>query len=157
MPITRVYVETSVLGGVFDEEFQDASVAFFDEIRSRRFQFVTSSVVQEELALAPQKVREFLAEIVEDAEIVDVHEEALQLRAAYLDAKIVSQKWSTDALHVAMATVSGCSLIVSWNFRHIVHFQKIPLYNAVNTLKGYNQISIFSPLEVLQYEEDEDL
>ena len=112
MPITRVYVETSVLGGVFDEEFQDASVAFFDEIRSRRFQFVTSSVVQEELALAPQKVREFLAEIVEYAEIVDVREEALQLRAAYLDAKIVSQKWSTDALHVAMATVSGCSLIV---------------------------------------------
>ena len=142
MPITRVYVETSVLGGVFDEEFQDASVAFFDEIRSRRFQFVTSSVVQEELALAPQKVREFLAEIVEYAEIVDVREEALQLRAAYLDAKIVSQKWSTDALHVAMATVSGCSLIVSWNFRHIVHFQKIPLYNAVNTLKGYNQIRL---------------
>jgi len=37
----------------------------------------------------------------------------------------------------------------------IVHFQKIPLYNAVNTLRGYQQIAIFSPREVIQYEEEE--
>jgi len=58
-----------------------------------------------------------------------------------------------DALHVAIASVTGCSLVVSWIFRHIVHFQKIPLYNAVNILKGYDQIGVFSPLEVLSYEE----
>ena len=37
-----------------------------------------------------------------------------------------------DALHVAVATVSGCSVIVSWNFKHIVNYRKIPLYNAIN-------------------------
>jgi hypothetical protein len=57
-----------------------------------------------------------------------------------------------DALHVAVATASDCSLIVSWNFKHIVHFEKIPLYNAVNTLRGHAHIGIFSPLEVIQYE-----
>jgi hypothetical protein len=54
---------------------------------------------------------------------------------------------------VALATVSQASLIVSWNFRHIVNFNKIPMYNAVNTLHGYNRIAIYSPLEVI---EDED-
>ena len=39
---------------------------------------------------------------------------------------------SADALHVAQATVASCRVIVSWNFKHIVHFAKIPLYNAVN-------------------------
>jgi len=42
---------------------------------------------------------------------------------------------------------------VSWNFKHIVNFRKIPLFNAVNVLKGYRQIAIHSPLEVINYEE----
>ena len=70
------------------------------------------------------------------------------MRDAYLGVKIISAKYSDDALHVALATVSECSLIVSWNFRHIVHFEKIPMYNAVSTLHGYKEIDIFSPLAV---------
>src|SRR3989304_5908939 len=64
-----------------------------------------------------------------------------------------SIKYSNDALHVALATVTNCKIIVSWNFKHIVHFKKIPLYNAVNILQGYEQIAIYSPLEVIRYEE----
>ena len=52
-----------------------------------------------------------------------------------------------------MATVSECELIVSWNFKDIVHFEKIPKYNAVNVLNGYAQIDIYSPLEVIRHEE----
>ena len=56
---------------------------------------------------------------------------------------------------MALATVAECALIVSWNFQYIVHFQKIPLYNAMNTLKGYQQIAIYSPREVIEYEDEE--
>ncbi|MDP2303827.1 MAG: hypothetical protein Q8N03_15530 [Ignavibacteria bacterium] len=69
-----------------------------------------------------------------------------------MNAKIISKKYSNDALHVALATLSGCSIIVSWNFKHIVHFEKIALYNAINISEGYQQISIHSPLEVISYE-----
>ena len=49
-------------------------------------------------------------------------------------------------------------MIVSWNFTHIVHFEKIPKYNALNTLKGYESISIYSPLEVVGYgDHDKDV
>ncbi len=65
----------------------------------------------------------------------------------------MTPKSSDDALHVALATVSGCSLIVSWNFKHIVHFEKIPLYNAINAVNGFANIAIFSPLEVIKYED----
>ena len=61
-----------------------------------------------------------------------------------------------DALHVALATVAGCALIVSWNFRHIVNYRRIPMYNAVNTLQGFGDLAIFSPLEVIA-DEDEDI
>ncbi|MCX6149701.1 MAG: hypothetical protein NTX22_04155 [Ignavibacteriales bacterium] len=83
---------------------------------------------------------------------MDISDEALKLRDAYLNAKIISKKYSNDALHVALATISGCSIIVSWNFKHIVHFEKIALYNAINISEGYQQISIYSPLEVISYE-----
>ena len=113
---------------------------------------VTSALVQEEIKPAPKDVQRFFDRVLTTVNVVEVSEEALNLRDAYLEAGIVSPQWSEDALHVAVATVVGCSLIVSWNFKHIVHFEKIPLYNAVNILKGYSNIGIFSPLEVIQYE-----
>lgn len=71
----------------------------------------------------------------------------------YINSGVVTEKSFDDALHVAIATISGCDLIVSWNFKHIVHFEKIPKYNAVNILKGHRQIGIYSPLEVIKYED----
>ena len=150
MAIIRVYADTSVFGGVFDEGFEAPSQAFFDQVRNGRFHLVTSALVQEEIKPAPKYVQEFFDRTLPVVEVVEVSEETLRLRDAYLEAGIVSSQWSEDALHVALATVSGCSLIVIWNFKHIVHFEKIPLYNAVNVLKGYSNVGIFSPLEVIQ-------
>ena len=152
MSVVRVYADTSVFGVPFDEEFQEVSKTFFDQIRSGRFKLLTSALVQEEIAPAPIQVRELFEGLLDIVDLVAVSEEALNLRDAYLETGIVTQQWSDDALHVAVATVAGCSLIVSWNFKHIVHFEKIPLYNAVNTLNGYGTVGIFSPLEVIQYE-----
>ena len=148
----RVYVDTSVFGGIFDDEFQNQSALFFEQIRNNQFILVTSAVVQTEIENAPVHVLDFFCELLPFAEIVEIDQRALRLRDAYLKAKIVTNKFSNDALHVALATVSNCSVIVSWNFKHIVHFDKIPLYNAINVLEGYHQIAIYSPLEVIRYE-----
>ncbi len=87
-----------------------------------------------------------------DATVIEVSEAALILREAYLKANILTKKNSNDALHVALATVNNCPIIISWNFKHIVHYEKIALYNTVNILEGYQQIAIHSPLEVIKYE-----
>ena len=152
----RVYVDTSVFGGVFDEEFDRASSAFFDEIRSGRFFLLTSELVSEEISAAPSQVQMFFDDMLTGGEVVVVQPETLALQDAYLKERIVSGKSSDDAMHVALATVANARMIVSWNFKHIVNFQKIPLYNAVNKLKGYDSIEIYSPQEVIEYE-DEDI
>jgi hypothetical protein len=46
-----------------------------------------------------------------------------------------------------MATVADTDILVSWNFRHIVHFDKIWKFDAVNLEKGYTTIAIYSPME----------
>ena len=53
--------------------------------------------------------------------------------------------WVSD-LSLAIA---HADLIVSWNFRHIVHFDKIRGFNAVNLQEGYPLIDIRSPKEVI--------
>lgn len=149
----RVYADTSVFGGGYYPEFQTKSQAFFEEVKKQHFVLVTSAIIQKEIAKAPQRVQDFFGELLHLAEVIDISEEALLLQEAYLNANIVSRKSANDALHVALATVSKCLLIVSWNFKHIVHFQKIPLYNAVNSVNGYHPINIFSPAEVINYGE----
>jgi len=150
------YADTSVFGGVFDDEFRDPSKAFFEAVRAGRFVLVTSELVRQEIAAGPQVVRRLFEDMLPVADIATVTAETLQLQQAYLNIGIVSERFATDALHVALATVSGASMIVSWNFRHIVNFQKIPKYNAVNKLHGYGDIAIYSPLEVIEHE-DEDI
>jgi predicted nucleic acid-binding protein len=150
----RIYADTSVFGGVFDDEFATPSRAFFERVRRKRFELVLSPVVAGEIVDAPAAVRRLFDEIIQVAEVTPVSEAAIRLQEAYIDAGIVRPKHSTDALHVAQATVAGCLVIVSWNFKHIVHFAKIPLYNAVNVLQGYGAIAIHSPQEVVDDEEE---
>jgi hypothetical protein len=151
----RVYADTSVFGGVFDAEFADPSLAFFNQVRSGRFELVSSGLVVDELAEAPEVVRGFFRELGEDVRIEEISAEAIQLRDAYLDAGIVGPASRDDAQHVALATVLECWTIVSWNFRHIVHACKIPLYNGVNKVQGYPEIAIHTPQEVIDYESED--
>ena len=147
----KVYADTSVFGGVFDEEFAEPSREFFAEVESGRFTLVVSAVVQAEIASAPEEVQEFFRRVVAKADIAELTQEVLELRNAYLSAGVVTTKSTDDAAHVALATVAGCRMIISWNFKHIVHFQKIPKYNAVNALEGHRAIDIFSPSQIIDY------
>lgn len=146
----RVYVDTSVFGGIYDKEFAAATARFFTLVEKGRFQLVISPVVEDELTHAPEQVRKHYEGLKTVAEIVTPTDEARVLERAYIEAGIVSAKYVADALHVATASVSGCGLIVSWNFKHIVHFQKIPMYNGINSAHGYGSIAIHSPLEVIE-------
>ena len=149
----RVYADTSVFGGVFDDDFSSVSKLFFEQVRTRIFKLVTSDVVNQELIKAPNIVKDLFEEFLTHCEIADITEETLKLQQAYIKEGIVSEKYYDDALHVALSTTSGCDGIVSWNFKHIVHFQKIKLYNAVNILHGHRTLFIHSPMEVVYYEE----
>ena len=107
-----VYVDTSVFGGAFDVEFARASGLFFDRVREGALEGVVSALVLDELKGAPAEVRALFDELEPFLVQVDPDRAAYRLRAAYLDAHVVSDKWAADALHVAVATVNGCRAIV---------------------------------------------
>ncbi len=145
----RVYADTSVFGGCFDEEFAEITGRSFDEVRQGRFRLVVSTTTLRELQRAPEEVRQVVESIPETSiETFEVDEEVTALRDAYIQSGVVGPASLLDAEH--MAAVADVDLIVSWNFKHIVNFQKIRGYHAVNLLRGYRQIPIHSPWEVAE-------
>lgn len=145
----RIYLDTSVIGGCADDEFQEHSVSLLNMAGRGEATLLVSSHLADEIAQAPPQVKEvFSALPSEHVERVAVTEEAILLQNAYLDAGVLGAGHAADALHVAIATVARADLIVSWNFRHIVHLDKIRGFNAVNMLHGYPAIEIRSPVEV---------
>jgi len=152
----RLYADTSVFGGCFDEEFSEASRKLFEEVGSGKYILLVSEATIGELDQAPDEVRRLLAELPEEfVKRVSLSEEMEELRDAYIEAGVVGKASRLDAEHIACASVAEANLIVSWNFRHIVHFEKIQGYHGVNLLKGYQAIPIHSPREVVEIEEKE--
>ena len=147
----RVYADTSVFGGCLDDEFADDSKVFFDEVKSGRFTLVVSSVTLRELLDAPEDVRRILASLPPDnVENFPDCPETVELRDAYIEAGVVGPGSREDAEHVAAASIADVDMIVSWNFKHIVHFEKISGYHGVNLIRGYKPVNIYSPKEVIE-------
>jgi hypothetical protein len=118
----RVYADTSVFGGCLDTEFMKESVRFFEEVREGKFVVVVSNVTLDELELAPDAVRAVLADLPpQQVEIVSTSPRSDRLRDAYLDAGVVGPASSSDAAHIAVATISNVELELQ---THIVHFGK---------------------------------
>lgn len=146
----RIYVDTSVLGGCLDDEFREDSLALLEMARRGDALLLISSHLADELVDAPEEVKVVFAALPEEClERVNVSGEALELQEAYLAAGILAPTSADDALHVAIATVARADLIVSWNFRHIVHFDRIRRFNAINLFHGYPAVDIRSAKEVV--------
>ena len=65
-------------------------------------------------------------------ERVEVSQEAFELGQIYINEKVVGPTSFADCVHIATATLSKVDILVSWNFKHIVHFDKkclVPTYD----------------------------
>ncbi|MBU1695120.1 MAG: PIN domain-containing protein [Verrucomicrobia bacterium] len=152
----RIYLDSSVFGGCFDEEFAKESLRLVAEIKAGKFRLVMSETVLAELESAPAHVQNALADIPKEfIETVASNPEVEALQQAYLEAKIVGPASAADAEHIAIATVARADMIVSWNFKHIVHYEKIAGYLSVNLRLGYGSIGIYSPQEVVSHENED--
>ena len=54
MPVPSLYLDTSVLGGYFDDEWKDATQELWRQMEAGQWRFFTSLVAAEELAQAPR-------------------------------------------------------------------------------------------------------
>lgn len=150
----RIYLDTSVIGGYYDEEFMVWSRQLIYEIQRGLKMAVISDLTLVELTGAPQHVKNILASIpLNFRENVMLGLEAEELARHYIRSKIVTGLHIADAQHIAVATVERVDVLVSWNFKQILNLNRIHLFNSVNLKLGYPLLEIRSPREVIDEKE----
>ena len=148
----RVYVESSVVSGMFDaNDHPKRAKPFWDAVFSGQIRVVLSDVLDGEVADAPSHVRKFYRSIPKlQIERVASTTESDALAEQYVLAGIVTENSKNDSRHVALASVARVDVLVSFNCTHIVKLHRIRKYNAINALLGYPAIEIRTPDEVIQ-------
>ena len=153
--ITRIYIDTSIVGGFFDEEFSADTQALFKRLENKEIIFIISSVLQQELQKAPENVKQLLNKYEESYfEYIELTEEAIELADKYIEENVVGKTSADDCRHIALATIYKADALVSWNFKHIVNLERIKGYNGVNLKNGYSIVEIRSPKELLKHDKE---
>ena len=150
----RLYLDTSVFGGYYDDEFDEFTKPLFDRIQKNEFILLFSTITQDELENAPEQVKGLVKHLKSEfTEFIDTSAESIELATQYIAENVVGQTSYADCLHITLATINHADFLVSWNFKHIVNWDKIRLFNAINMKLGYPPIEIRSPKELLKYED----
>jgi predicted nucleic acid-binding protein len=151
----RIYIDTSVVGGFFDEEFSEATQLLFQRLENNEVLFVVSDLLDLELINAPEKVKNLLHKYpIEKFERVELNEAAEKLADTYIEEKVVGKTSLEDCRHIAIATLNKVDVLASWNFKHIVNLDRIKGYNSVNLKLGYAMLEIRSPKDLINYGND---
>ena len=148
-----LYIDTSVIGGYFDIEFEVETKLLFESVLNNEFDLMFSNITEDELLNAPEQVSRLLSNIPERNKTrIELTDEAVQLADTYINENVVGKTSRGDCFHIALATIHKADILVSWNFKHIVNVIRIRGYNAVNMKLGYPTIDIRSPKELIDYE-----
>jgi predicted nucleic acid-binding protein len=151
--VTKIYIDTSIVGGYFDDEFSVETKALFERLENKEVIFVISSVLLQELQRAPKNVQTLLDNYDKSCfEYVELTGEAIELADKYIAEKVIGKTSIDDCRHIALATIYKADVLASWNFKHIVNLERIKGYNGVNLKYGYSVIEIRNPKELLRYD-----
>jgi predicted nucleic acid-binding protein len=136
------------MGGYYDVEFKMATRQLFERITNKEFDVYFSEINETELINAPQQVKSVKNLIPDECfHFIEMTEEVKALAMLYITEKVLGKASRNDAYHIALASVNRINCVISWNFKHIVNYDKIRMFNAINMRLGYPLIDIRSPLE----------
>ena len=158
MKILRIYLETTVFNFKFADDSPDKKEdtnKLFDEIGQGKYIPYTSDYVLQELLKAEEPKKTKMVDLIQQYNIafLDANENAEILADKYVAENIIPQKYKTDGIHIAMATIHDLDIIVSYNFHHIVKLKTIIGTESINLREGYKKIGIYSPTEVIENDE----
>ena len=151
----KCYIDTSVLNFLFTEDDiakRNVTIRFFDQLDIISDQVCISDEVIREVRASSEPRRSQLEKLIEkiDPILLEINTEVDELSNRYIAEGIIPERFGSDAIHIAVATINGIDAVISWNFKHIVKLKTRVMVNAVNILMGYHEIEICSPEEVIE-------
>ena len=143
-----LYLDSSIPSAYYNGRNQERQT-LTQHVWHKKIQYyhpVISNITLRELSATPnrRKKRNLLV-LVQRLEMLILTPECKNLADEYLK---LSAMPINDALHIAIATVFGCEILLSWNFTHLVNHSNRQKVNGVNLIHGYKTVAIISPYEL---------
>jgi predicted nucleic acid-binding protein len=157
----KIYLDTSIVSYLDQQDapFRRAIThKLWEKIKNGEYDIVISTVTTRELDDCKAEKREKLYAYLNEIQysLVEVTDKIMDIAENIVDFGILKQKSFDDCQHIAAAIISGCDIIVSWNFKHIVNLTTIKGVRAITVLKGYKDLLIFSPSILTEGESQHD-
>lgn len=149
--VQRIYIDTSIIGGYYDREFEFDTKQFFNQVKEGNFKVIISDILLTELEGAPEKIWDVYHSIPKrQTEYIEQTVDSILLAEEYLNEGVVGKTSRVDCRHIALATLINADILVSWNFKHIVNINRIRGYNSVNIKNGHRYLEIRTPREIIE-------
>jgi hypothetical protein len=155
----KIYLETTIFNFYVDTELGDPhtdTVKLFGEIAAGKYEAFTSDYTVDELSKAKEDKRsKMMALLVEyKIPVLNMSDDAEKLAGIYVAENVIPEKYRTDGLHIAIATINDMDMIISMNFQHIVKRKTIKMTGHINMMNGYRAVEIYTPMEVIDDDND---
>jgi predicted nucleic acid-binding protein len=145
----KIFLDTSVISALFDgrtPERQAQTNSCWAKLSD--YEVFLSETVLQEIGAAPVPLHDKMLAAVSGFTVLPITGEAEDLARAYIEQGIFPQHYFDDALHVAVATTNQISILLSWNFTHLVKLKTRRMVAWVNARDSLIQIEIISPPEL---------
>ena len=147
----KLYLDTSVVSALFDDrnpERKSLTESFYNEIET--FEIFISNITIAEIEKTPDKnLKKEMKEKIATFSVLSLSNEVEELAKEIIQKGAISESYSEDAYHIAIAIINEMDFLLSWNFRHIVRKKTKDIVRMINTLRNLRQIEILTPAELL--------
>ena len=154
----KVYLDTSVIIYLDQQdapERMQETKEVWDCLKTGRYDIYISDLVLDEISHCKEDKQKILLSYLQQIEytMIQIGENTIELAEKFIDFGILKRKNFDDCRHMAAAILSGCDVIVSWNFKHLVNVKTVRGIKVVTTMEGYKDLLIYPPSALLGEEE----
>jgi predicted nucleic acid-binding protein len=121
----KIYIETTVVSyfvskpskNIITASHQVITRDFWDIINN--FDIYISDLVLQEAAAGDKIQAQKRLNALAGISLLEIDDDTKKLAKSLLEGKAIPTKYPEDAFHIAVATLNGIDIIVTWNFKHI--------------------------------------
>jgi predicted nucleic acid-binding protein len=157
----KVYLDTSVISYLYQldapERMRD-TLDLWELLKNGVYEVFISDIVLREIDGCNEEKLEIVLDYLSQIHytIIETSKDTVELAEKFIDFGILKQKSFDDCQHIAAAILSGCDIITSWNFKHIVNVRTVKGVKVITTLEGYKDLLIYPPSVLLEEGDDNE-
>jgi hypothetical protein len=152
----KLYLETTIPSYLTSWPSRDLIIAGHQQItrewwkkRKREFDLYISQFVVDEVKVGSDEAARERLKAISGLPLLDITKEVESLAIRILASGVVPVKASTDAAHIAIATVHGIDYLMTWNCVHLANATITKTVARICRQEGFECPVICTPEELL--------